>query len=72
MNFLKFAAIDFAGCAVWGTMLVAAGYFLSLSANKIIGEVRQLEFFLLGILIVVIGFFVVIRYASNRRKLRKI
>jgi len=50
MNFLQFAATDFVVCAVWISLLAPAGYFLSLNANNLVGDVKHIEF---GILILI-------------------
>lgn len=52
MNFLEFAATDFAVCAVWVSLLASVGYFLSLSANNLVGDVKNIEF---GILILIVS-----------------
>lgn len=51
MNFLKFAATDFIVCVVWVSLLAFAGFFLSLSANNLLGDVKHIEF---GVLILIV------------------
>lgn len=51
---MRFALIELCAFSVWGTGLAAAGYFLSHSAEAIIGHVKSIERFLLGALIVAV------------------
>lgn len=53
-SFLRFALVDLLGCIVWGVSLVSLGYFLSSSVQLIIGDVKEIEIFLLIIGIVAI------------------
>lgn len=46
-SFLRFAFFDILGCIVWGILLVSLGYFLSSSVQLIIGDVKEIEIFLL-------------------------
>lgn len=43
LNFAKFSATDLLGCSSWSLILASLGYFLSSSAEKIIGDIKKLE-----------------------------
>lgn len=66
LSFAKFAAIDFFGCLVWGTVLTALGYFLSFSVEKIIGDIKQVEIGLLVIIVFVAGLILLIKFLKNK------
>jgi membrane protein DedA with SNARE-associated domain len=65
-SFLKFAAIDFLGCLVWGTLLTALGYFLSFGAGKIIGDIKRIEIGLLVIIILAVSVILLIKFLKNK------
>ncbi|MCB1025705.1 MAG: DedA family protein [Acidobacteria bacterium] len=55
-SFLRFACIDLVGCTVWGTLLVSLGYVLSSSVSLLLGDLKEVEFSLLIVVILAIGF----------------
>lgn len=67
LNFAKFAAIDFLGCFLWGTLLTSLGYFLSFGANAIIGDIKRVEIGLLVILLLTVALIVLIKWLKNRK-----
>lgn len=67
VNFAKFAAVNFVGCAVWGTFLVSLGYFFSFSASAIIGDVKQAEIGLLILVVFSVVLVLLIRYSNNKK-----
>lgn len=66
LNFATFAAIDFLGCLVWGTLLTALGYFLSFGVGKIIGDIKRIEIGLLVIIILAVSVIVLIKFLKNK------
>ncbi len=67
LSFVKFAAIDLLGCLVWGTILASLGYSLSFSAEKLIGDIKELE---IGVLLLIIfaGILILlIKFIKNKR-----
>jgi membrane protein DedA with SNARE-associated domain len=48
LSLSTFVLIDLAACAVWATLLGAAGYGASSGAMLLIGEVKRVELWLLG------------------------
>lgn len=71
MNFLKFAATDFAVCAVWVSLLVSVGYFVSLSADKLVGDVKNIEFGILILIVCVVGFALLWKFLKSRKHINK-
>lgn len=67
LNFAKFAAIDILGCLIWGTILASLGYFLSFSAERIIGDVKQLELGVLSLILFAITLIISIKFIINKR-----
>lgn len=67
LNFAKFAAIDFIGCLAWGTLLTSLGYFLSFSANVIIGDVKRIEIGFLVIIILAVALIALIKLLKNTK-----
>lgn len=67
LNFVRFAAIDFVGCFIWGAFLTSIGYFLSFGAYAIIGDVKQAEIGLLIILVFAVALTILIRFLRNKR-----
>jgi membrane protein DedA with SNARE-associated domain len=66
LNFAKFAAIDFAGCAAWGTLLASLGYFLSVGAKAVIGDVKRIEIGLLAVIVLAISLVLLIKFLKNK------
>lgn len=67
LNFAKFAAIDFLGCLVWGTLLASLGYFLSLSVKSIVGDIKQFEIGLLVVVVLTVSLIFLIKFLKNRK-----
>jgi len=66
----RFLAIDLLGCTLWATLLSLLGYFLSNQAAQILGEIKAVERWLLGALVVgLIG--VALHLALGRRRLAR-
>ncbi len=68
LSFWRFAAIDFLGCLLAATAFGTLGYLLSGSAAWLIGEVKRVEFWLLGALLICGGFVVLLRFAAQRQR----
>jgi membrane protein DedA with SNARE-associated domain len=47
----RFAAVDLSGCLVWSSVFGWVGYLLSGSAEALVGQVRRIELFLLGMVL---------------------
>lgn len=71
ISFFKFAVVDLIGCAIWGSLLVSLGYFLSFSLNQIIGDIKQIEIFLLFIVILVV-ILIVLKKLLLKPKIREV
>jgi membrane protein DedA with SNARE-associated domain len=54
LRLTRFAAIELSALTIWGGALTGLGYFLSDRAEAIIGQVKSVERFLLGALIIAI------------------
>lgn len=54
LSVVRFGLIETLALSVWGGLLTTAGFFLSHSAEAIIGRVKSIERFLLGALIITI------------------
>jgi membrane protein DedA with SNARE-associated domain len=67
LNFAKFAAINFVGCLVWGAFLTSLGYFLSFSANSIIGDVNGVEIGLLIFVVIGAPSILLIKYLNSKK-----
>lgn len=67
LSFTQFALIDLLGCLVWATVLMTLGWWLSNSATLLLGEVRRLELWLLGALILSMLIILSIRTILRRR-----
>jgi membrane protein DedA with SNARE-associated domain len=67
LNFATFAAIDFVGCLVWGTILTSLGYFLSFSADAIINDVRWIEIGLLIFVVIGVASVLLIKYLNSKK-----
>lgn len=66
LSFAKFATIDFVGCLVWGAFLTSLGYFLSFSADAIIGDVKRIEIGLLIFVVIGVASILLIKYLNSR------
>jgi membrane protein DedA with SNARE-associated domain len=64
-SFLRFAWVDLLGCAIWGTLLVSLGYFLSLSVKSVVGDIKDVEIFFLIIAVCLI-LFIILRSILSR------
>jgi membrane protein DedA with SNARE-associated domain len=71
LSFMRFAAINLLGCAIWATTLVSLGYLLSGSASLIIGGVRRVELWLGGAALVTLTVLLVGRALAQRQARRK-
>jgi membrane protein DedA with SNARE-associated domain len=61
LPFARFVLIDLIGCVVWVGLLITLGRLLSHNATRLIGEVRRIEVWLLGALIVSTSAFFIVR-----------
>jgi membrane protein DedA with SNARE-associated domain len=66
LSFAKFVALDLIGCLVWVSLLITIGRLLSNNAMVLIGEVRRVEVWLLGALVLSISTFLVLRRIVRR------
>ena len=66
LNFAKFAAIDFLGCLVWGTILTSLGYFVSFGVYSIIGDIKRIEIGLLVIIVLAVSVVLLIKFLKNK------
>jgi membrane protein DedA with SNARE-associated domain len=64
--FPRFLAFDLLGCALWSTLLVSAGYFLTGSITMLLGKVRRIEIWLLIALICALVVFLIYRALTKR------
>jgi membrane protein DedA with SNARE-associated domain len=64
LAFTRFALIDLVGCAAWAVLLGILGYAASTGAMLILGEVRRVEFWLLGAAVGCVIVYLVIRLAG--------
>lgn len=67
LPFARFALIDLLGCLVWAIVLMTLGWLLSNSATLLLGEVRRIELWLLGALIMSMMVFLIIKLLLRRR-----
>ena len=67
LSFTRFALIDLLGCLVWATVLMTLGWWLSNSATLLLGEVRRIELWLLGALILGVLIILILRMILRRR-----
>ena len=71
LSVTTFLLIETIALTVWGSVLLALGYFLSTSAAAIIGKVRSMERWMLGALVIAIAGFLlarlITRYEIRRR-----
>lgn len=66
LSFRRFALIDLLGCLVWAIVLIPLGWWLSNRAMLLVGEVRRLELWLLGALILSVVVFLFFRFIVRR------
>jgi membrane protein DedA with SNARE-associated domain len=66
LSFPRFVLIDLVGCAVWAALLGTLGYAASRGAMIILGEVKRVEFWLLGAAAGSVIVFLAIRIAGVR------
>jgi membrane protein DedA with SNARE-associated domain len=52
LPFGRFLAVDLLGCAIWSVLFATLGYVLSGSAARLIGNVKRVELWLLGAVVV--------------------
>jgi membrane protein DedA with SNARE-associated domain len=55
LSFPRFLALDLAGCILWAAAFGCLEYFMSGSAALVMGEVKRVEYWLLGGLLVAIA-----------------
>ena len=67
LPFVRFAALDLIGCALWAILFFSLGYFLSGSAAILIGEVRRIEIWLLVAVATMAFFSLLSRYLLRRK-----
>ena len=67
LHFVRFAILALLGCAVWASALGVLGFFLSSRAALLVGEVKHVEIWLLGALLVAAFVFAIVRAALHRR-----
>lgn len=66
LSFARFALFDLLGCLVWTIVLIPLGWWLSNRATLLIGEVRRMELWLLGALILSVIVFLLFRVIVRR------
>jgi membrane protein DedA with SNARE-associated domain len=64
---LKFVSVNALGLIVWGGVLAGLGYFLSDRAKQFVGQVKQLERWLLWALLLALVFLAFERWVSRGR-----
>jgi len=68
LTFAQFLLADVVGCVLWAGLLGAAGYAASHGASLLLGEVKRIEFWLLGAAVTgALAVAAVRRYSSRRR-----
>ncbi len=55
LSFARFAFFDVIGCVLWASLLIGLGFFMSNSAQALIGKIKAVERWLLVALVVTIG-----------------
>ncbi len=70
LRFPRFLALDLAGCVLWAAAFGCLGYFVSGSAALIMGEVKRVEYWLLGGLLVAIAVVLGLRALAGWQKRR--
>jgi len=69
LSFLRFSLIDLLSCVVWASLLGTLGYAASRGAMTLIGEVKQIELWLLGAVAFSIIVFLAIRIVLARTRI---
>lgn len=69
LSYRRFALIDILSCVVWAALLGTMGYSASLGAMALIGEVKQLELWLLGAVACSILVFLALRILLSRTRI---
>jgi membrane protein DedA with SNARE-associated domain len=67
LNFFRFLTFDSIGITLWTALLIPLGYFLSHSAKQLIGEVKRIEIWLLGALILTVLSFLLLKFFVRGR-----
>jgi membrane protein DedA with SNARE-associated domain len=62
----RFLVLDGLGCSLWATLFSGAGYLLSDRAASLVGEVKEVEKWMLGALVVAVGTVLVRRRVTAR------
>ncbi len=62
----RFMLIDLIGCLAWASAITSLGWLLSHSAMLLIGEVKRIEIWLLGALLVGVAISVIFRMTFRR------
>ena len=57
----RFVSIDLIGCLAWASAMTSLGWLLSHSAMLLIGEVKRIEIWLLGALLVGVAISMILR-----------
>jgi membrane protein DedA with SNARE-associated domain len=71
LPFARFAAIDAVGCMLWSAVFASLGYVLSDRAAAILGEVKRVELWLAGGLVLAALIVLVLRTLSPRAGSRR-
>ena len=66
LSFARFVVIDLIGCLAWAGLLITLGRLLSNGATMLIGEVRRIELWLLGALLLSVTVFLIFRIIIRR------
>jgi membrane protein DedA with SNARE-associated domain len=66
LKLLQFVCIDLIGCTLWTTLLITLGFYLSRSAETLIGEVKRIEVWLLGAFIFAVSIFLCLRVVVHQ------
>lgn len=67
LPFARFVLLDLLGCLVWASGLITLGWWLSNSATLLLGEVRRIELWLLGLLSLSVMILLIIKLLLRRR-----
>lgn len=70
LSVTTFLLIETIALAVWGSVLLGLGYLLSNSAAVIVGQVKSMEYWMLGALIIAVAGFLLARLVT-RYEIRK-
>lgn len=61
-GYLKFGVLTLASCALWAGVLVGLGFTFATGIEKIIGDLHQIQIFLLAGLIIIVTVYVITRF----------